>query len=287
MIHTNIKSVNDLSIVENLIYPVFRKKNDQNKLYWEETKKAFLTAMKNAGLDFIKRYILWLYVNRTITNGVKQGIPLIEVEEKLRKFLRNRTAHHNHEEDLRILTAERVKRSFRLIEPYIIGEKILDLGAGDGRLALEIKQQLNKDILLVDILDYNDTDLPLILYDPKKEVPLGDKTIDTTILYTVLHHASDPGYLLREASRITTKRLIIIEGYIEEEAIRMSNSFFDWFYNRVIGDEDINVPLNFLKVKDWEEKLKSNDFNLIKTVNIGLYDPVVPEHQVLLVADHN
>ena len=275
---------NDIDVVEDLIYPVFSKKNKKNKHYWNEIKSLFLSAMKNANLNFLKRYIFWLYVNRTITKGLKKGIPLIKVEETLRKFLRKRV---DNEKDRKGNAIKRVKRSFELVEDYIVGEKILDLGAGDGLLALEIKKQLKKEVVLVDIVDYNYTELPLILYNPEEQIPLADGEVDTTILYTVLHHASDPEHLLKEATRITKKRLVIIEAYIEEDDISMTNSFFDWFYNRVIGDEDINVPLNFLKLEGWKKILKLYGFNVIENKYVGISEPLVPEHQVLIIADQN
>jgi SAM-dependent methyltransferase len=239
--------------------------------------------MENANLSFFKRHIFWFYVNRTITQGLKKGIPLIRVEETLRKFVRKRA---DSTKDRKDLAFERAKRSLELVEDYIVGEKVLDLGAGDGLLALEVKEQLGKEVVLVDVVDYNHTDLPLILYDPEERIPLADEEADTTILYTVLHHASDPQRLLKEATRITRKRLVIIEGYVEEDDIRMTNSFFDWFYNRVVGDEDINVPLNFLRVKGWEKILKTHGFDIVKTVYLGINEPIVPEHQILIIADH-
>jgi ubiquinone/menaquinone biosynthesis C-methylase UbiE len=136
-------------------------------------------------------------------------------------------------------------------------------------------------------VDYNFTDLPLILYNPEEKIPLSDETADTTILFTVLHHASDPEHLLREATRLTKSRLVIVEGYVEEDDKRMTNVFFDWFYNRVIGDEDINVPLNFLRVKGWEKILNSLGFKIVKTVYLGINEPIVPEHQILIIADHS
>ena len=275
---------NDIDVVESLIYPIFSKKNKKDKHYWNEIRSLFLSTMKNANLNFFKRYIFWLYVNRTITKGLKKGIPLIKVEETLRKFLRK---HADNEKDRKAYAFECAKRSFELVEDYIVGEKILDLGAGNGLLALEIKKQLKKEVVLVDIVDYNYTDLPLILYNPEEKIPLADEEVDTTILYTVLHHASDPERLLKETTRITKKRLVIIEAYIEEDDISMTNSFFDWFYNRVIGDEDINVPLNFLRVKGWEKILKLYGFNVIETNYIGICEPIVPEHQIVIIADHN
>jgi SAM-dependent methyltransferase len=274
---------NDISVAESLIYPIFTKRNKKNKHYWNEIRSLFLTAMKNANLNFFKRHIFWLYVNRTITKGLKKGMPLIDVEDELRRFIRKRTING---EDRKTLAFNRAKRSLELVEDYIVGEKILDLGAGDGLLALEIKEQLKKEVLLVDVVDYNFTDLPLIVYDPEGKIPLADGEVDTTILYTVLHHASDPDHLLKEATRITKERLVIIEAYVEEEDIRMTNSFFDWFYNRVVGDEDINVPLNFLNVNGWEKLLESLGFEIIETIYLGINEPVVPEHQILIIADH-
>lgn len=276
---------NDISIVERTIYPIFSKKNSKFQHYWNEIRSLFLSTMKTAKLKFFQRHLFWYYVNRTITKGMMKGLPLIEVEETLRKFLRKRINTHSHDIDQKAIAIDRAKRSFELIEGYLIGERILDLGAGNGLLALEITKQLEKDVFLVDIVDYNCTDLPLILYNPKEQIPLADKEADTTILYAVLHHANDPECLIKEAARITKNRLVIVEGYIEEDETRITNSFFDWFYNRVIGDEDINVPLNFLKLKEWEKILESHGFRISETVYLGINEPMVPEYQILIIAD--
>jgi len=185
------------------------------------------------------------------------------------------------------IAVEGAKRNFERVSDYIVGERVLDLGAGNGLLALEIKSQLGKEVVLVDVLDYNCTDLPLMLYDPEGRVPLADEEVDTTILYTVLHHASNPEHLLEEATRVTKRRLIIMEGYVEEDDVWITNSFFDWFYNRVIGDEDVDVPLNFLKVREWEDMLRSYGFDMTAAIYVGICEPLVPEHQVLIIADHS
>ncbi|MBN1310867.1 MAG: class I SAM-dependent methyltransferase [Anaerolineae bacterium] len=272
----------DIEAVEKLIYPVFSRKSQTEKRYWDKIRSLFLSAMENADLNFLKRHIFWLYVNRAITQGAKNGIPLTEVEKTLRDFLRKRDVN---EEDQKTKMLMGARRSFEQIKDYIVGERILDLGSGNGLLAREIKEQLDKEVILVDVLDYNDTDLPLILYSPEGKVPLADEEVETTLLYTVLHHASDPEHLLEEATRITKKRLVIMEAYVEEDDIRMANAFFDWFYNRVIGGEDINVPLNFLKVGEWEEILSSYGFDVVKTVYVGMCEPLVPEHEILIIAD--
>ena len=273
---------NAIKIVENLIYPIFSKKTKENKHYWFEIRSLLLSAMKYTKVNSVKRNIFWLYVNKTITQGLKEGLPLIKVEEILRKFIRR---HVRKEKDLKGIEIKNVKKRFEGVRNYITGEKILDLGAGNGLLAQEIKEQLNKEVVLVDVVDYNYTTLPLLLYKQDGRVPLADEEVDTTILYTVLHHASDPELLLEEATRVTKQRLIIKEAYIEKDEIKITNSFVDWFYNRVIGGEDINVPLNFLKVEEWEKLLNSFGFNVTETNYVGIDEPLVPEQHVFIIAD--
>ena len=275
---------NDINLVESHIYPIFSKKTKEDKHNWEKIRSLLLSAMKHVKVNFLRREIFWLYVNRIITKGLKKGTPLIKVEEVLRKFIRT---HVDNEKDLKATELEYAKMRFEKVKDYILGKKILDLGAGNGLLALEIKEQLDKEVVLVDVVDYNYTNLPLLLYNPEGKIPLADKEVDTTIIYTVLHHASDPKHLLEEAARVTRKRLVIKEAYVEDDDIRITNSFFDWFYNRVIGDEDINVPLNFLKVEGWKKLLKSYGFDVIETKYVGIDEPAVPEHQVFIIADLN
>ena len=48
---------NDIYVVESLIYPIFSKKTKKDKHYWNETRSLFLSAMKNANLNFYKTYL--------------------------------------------------------------------------------------------------------------------------------------------------------------------------------------------------------------------------------------
>jgi len=273
---------NDLSKVESIISPIFSGKDKERKQLREKIKILLLDSMKNTGTNSFKRNAFWFYVNKTIINGLKKGEPLIKIEESLRNFIRK---HVDREKEIKSQEFKFTKMRFENIKDYIVGDKILDLGAGNGLLALEIKKQLEKEVLLVDVVDYNYTDLPIIIYNPKDALPIANEEVDTTILYCVLHHASNPEYLLQEATRVTKRRLIIKESYIEEENIMITNSFVDWFYNRVVGDEDINVPLNFLKIKAWKRLLKSYGYSVTETKYVGIDEPAVPEHHVFIIAE--
>ncbi|MBN1811326.1 MAG: hypothetical protein JXA14_05790, partial [Anaerolineae bacterium] len=147
---------NDIGVIQDLIYPIFSRKRRTDRRYWSKIRSLFLSAMKNAGLNPVKRQVFWLYVDRTIARGLKKGLPLIEVEETLRKFLRR---HADKGQDRMPIAVEGAKRNFERVSDYIVGERVLDLGAGNGLLALEIKSRLGKEVVLVDVLDYNCTDL--------------------------------------------------------------------------------------------------------------------------------
>jgi hypothetical protein len=92
---------------------------------------------------------------------------------------------------------------------------------------------------------------------------------------------------VKEAARVTRQRLIIKEACAEDDSVRTTNGFVDWFYNRVIGDEDIDVPLNFRTVQGWNTLLQSCGFDVIKVDDVGIDEPAVPEHHVFIIADRS
>lgn len=277
---------NDLSAVEKVLAPVFTNKSEQDRTFWEAIKALLLSSVETPKTDDAPPVsiweFIWPYIDKTIRTGIQQGQSLFEIEAVLRASFRKPTDTEKSRKEAGIL---RAKRNFEKVEGYILGDKVLDLGAGDGLLALEIKERMGKDVTLVDVLDYNYTHLPLVLYPQDGAVPLDDMSVDSTILYVVLHHANNPLNVLKEAARVTRNRIVILEGSCEEETIRVTNSFVDWFFNRVLRDEDINVPLNYLPLRDWEYLIEQVGFKVTGTKYIGIDEPLAPEHHVFIIAD--
>ena len=144
---------------------------------------------------------------------------------------------------------------------------------------------MNKEVSLVDVVDYNYSSLPLHLYTQNGDIPFDDNSVNTTIMYVILHHADDPEHVIREAARVTRRRMIILEGYAETDEIRRRNSFIDWFFNRVIRDTDINVPLNYRTQSQWDAIFKKYGFHITEMVDMGIDEPVAPEHHILYIVD--
>jgi ubiquinone/menaquinone biosynthesis C-methylase UbiE len=130
----------------------------------------------------------------------------------------------------------RARWSARRLLPWLEpGARVLDIGAGDCHLGVELQRHPGCTVVAVDVHDSNRTALPLRLYDGRT-LPFADRSFDAGLLLFVLHHADDPRTLLREARR-TCSRLIVFEDLT---AGRWNRTLFRWShrcYERLFGVE--------------------------------------------------
>jgi quercetin dioxygenase-like cupin family protein/2-polyprenyl-3-methyl-5-hydroxy-6-metoxy-1,4-benzoquinol methylase len=180
--------------------------------------------------------------------------------------------------------ASRSQKIFDVVAPHIAGDSVLDLGCGDGKVGEKIARRLGKGVTLCDVVDYNKTSLPLVVYDGSK-LPFQEKQFDCTLISAVLHHSDDPLKVLDEAFRVTAKRMVVIESTYFNEAHRMANAFLDWAYNRILNDPEINVPWNFLRPAGWVHELEKRGGRIVHMEHLGLDVPIVPEWHVMYVVD--
>jgi SAM-dependent methyltransferase len=79
---------------------------------------------------------------------------------------------------------------------------LLDVGAGDGRIAAEVGRTLGAErIVGVEVKPREHADIEVVAYDGVT-LPFADDSFDAVLLSDVLHHASDPRALLAEALRV-------------------------------------------------------------------------------------
>ena len=88
--------------------------------------------------------------------------------------------------------------------------RIIDIGAGKGLLAQEMTRQFDARVTLVDVAQYNFTDLPLTVCD-SRALAFSDDSFDHALLSFVLHHSPHPEIILREALRVA-REVIVIEN---------------------------------------------------------------------------
>ena len=179
----------------------------------------------------------------------------------------------------------RSNRIFGYIAPFIgTGDSVLDLGCGDGKVGELVAVNRKSDVVLMDVVDYNKTSLPLVLYGGTR-IDCPDRSFDHVLLLTVLHHSDDPVAVMEEALRVAGKSVIIIESVYFNGPHKQLNKFFDWFYNRVLNNPEINVPFNFLTPTAWIKLFERMGGKVMHMEHLGIDEPTVPEWHTLYVVD--
>jgi SAM-dependent methyltransferase len=156
---------------------------------------------------------------------------------------------------LALVMQQRASDKWEWIRRYVKNPRqLLDLGAGDGYVAAVVAKDTNAQVMLADVVDYNRTDLPLKLYTGEV-LPFDDGVFDTTLLLFVLHHSKNPQSVLREARRVTSGRIVVIESVVESKRDR-------WWLNRVdrlanwvrSGGKMHEQPLHFDTPQGWRDR---------------------------------
>jgi SAM-dependent methyltransferase len=178
--------------------------------------------------------------------------------------------------------AGRSEQIFSQIAPHLDGESTADIGAGDGKVG-KMVADTGQEVRLLDVIDYNETDLLLEIFDGDV-LPLDDDAVETSLLLTVLHHCEHPEKVLDEAIRVTRRQIIIIESVYNNEPERMLQTFLDWFYNRVLRD-GVNCPYNFNSPEGWREVFRAKGLTLVDEEDLGRDQPTAPERHWKFVVE--
>ena len=186
------------------------------------------------------------------------------------------------------------------VEPFLVGHSLLDIGCGNGLIAAACAKHFD-EVLLLDVVRYLHPGIHLAFSSYSEGSPLpGLKTFDTVLLLTVLHHANDPLFLLRQAWGKTQRRLIIIESVFGAADSHLAESYqlagrriedqlayavyVDWLYNRVLHDE-IPVPFNFTTPRSWHDVFAREYMPVAISKNLGQDIPIAPELHYLFILE--
>jgi 2-polyprenyl-3-methyl-5-hydroxy-6-metoxy-1,4-benzoquinol methylase len=189
----------------------------------------------------------------------------------------------------------RPKEDFKKISAFIDGRSILDIGAGAGYFASELKHH-GYDVTAMDVLDYRSgsaRDIKFIRMNTATELSV-DGQFDTAFLKTVLHHIRyDDIPILLANIRKSAKRLIIEEDvfgltnrdtssviYLQHDLdffCTLSQSdqrdvliLMDFFGNIIVYSiDEMALPFQFKTLREWEELLPELGWNVTKKIIVG------------------
>jgi SAM-dependent methyltransferase len=123
--------------------------------------------------------------------------------------------------------------------------RILDIGGGWGFYHEPLAKRGHEHLVL-DVVKPRVKKCPVLVYDGNR-IPFPDKSFDVSLFVTVLHHVPDPEALIREAIRVTSGKVILIEDLYHHAPGR-------WW--TVLRDQILNIeffghPKNFKTATSW------------------------------------
>lgn len=147
------------------------------------------------------------------------------------------------------------------------GERILDVGCGNGRPAQILMQKKNSVLIYgLEIILRKTCLIKTIRFDGWN-FPFADKSFDGVMFIFVLHHCNPnmQERLLEEASRVSKSWVIIMEALSYPTIIGSLKIIFfgllDMITNIPLG---IPVPLKFRTRESWSCIMKNNGMHLVK-----------------------
>jgi len=134
------------------------------------------------------------------------------------------------------------------------GASVLDVGAGDGFLGLEI-QKTRPDVTLsgIDVLVRGATKIPVTAFDGRT-IPFDSGSFDVVMFVDVLHHTPDPSVLLREAVRVARHAIVIKDHRLDGIFAGPTLALMDWVGNARHG---VSLPNNYWPERRWRETFQA------------------------------
>jgi alpha-1,6-mannosyltransferase len=157
-------------------------------------------------------------------------------------------------------------RKARQVAGYVRGNRVLDLGAGEGYVAQNLGEG-GRRLILADIGPFFRVPLPGIVYDGLR-LPLADASVDTVLLSLALHHAGDPDLVFREALRVARARVVITESTYVWAWERRVLEIADRWANRTRGMATATAGAEkpaFRTVTAWEAAFRRQGGRVVRS----------------------
>ena len=160
-----------------------------------------------------------------------------------------------------------------LILPYIKDkDRVLDLGAGSGKVAEHILGKKDVKMTLLDVTDkYKDTNLEIELYDGEK-IPYKSNYFDCVLIVFTLHHCEEPDLVLREAARVTKNKILVFEDKVDGKIGFFLLEIWHTAVSFLIGE---GLFYSFRSDKAWKRKFEKLDLIIkeVKELRAPFYKP--------------
>jgi SAM-dependent methyltransferase len=162
----------------------------------------------------------------------------------------------------------RAEFNYRSIQRQVPqGCKVLDVGAWRCYLGQLLRERLGCDVLSLDVVNANKTDMPFQLFDGKV-LPVDAQSYDVVLYLYVLHHAADHPALLREANRVLRDGgcLLVAEDSVDgiwNRALTVGFHVWLWLVTGMTCDG------KFRATDQWNKQFHAAGFEIRETIYLG------------------
>ena len=147
--------------------------------------------------------------------------------------------------------------------------RVLDVGCGDGLLAhLIMSKRPELELKGIDVFVREQTYIPVVEFNGEV-IPYPDESFDVVTFVDVLHHTEDPTVLLREATRVAS-RAIVIKDHTRDGALAgVTLRFLDWVGN---ARHSVALPYNYWPEQRWHDVFDALGLTIREwNKHLGLY----------------
>ena len=153
--------------------------------------------------------------------------------------------------DKQILLRARIK--YDRIAPFIGNEPILNIGSGNAGV-VNLLQRAGHRVTALDVKNKSRfPEIAPLIYDGHK-LPFEDGSFTTVTLLTVLHHCHNPEEIVREATRVCSDTLLIMEDLYnnryEKALTHFSDSLVNWEFR--------GHPHSNKSDREWQQVFEKN-----------------------------
>lgn len=148
---------------------------------------------------------------------------------------------------------------------------LLDVGCGDGHLTrMIIDRRQDTDVQGIDVLLRENAHIKITQFNGKV-IPYPPKSFDVVMFVDVLHHTENPIMLLREATRVARRCILIkdhtLKGFLAHPILR--------FMDR-IGNlrHRVHLPYNYWTESRWRDTFQHLGLRVVHwNSKLNLYPP--------------
>ncbi len=119
------------------------------------------------------------------------------------------------------------------IAPHLPTEAtVLDIGSGTGHNAEALRARGARTCVELDVVDFHAVGVGPVLFDGAR-LPFADRVFDACLLAFVLRYPDDPAALLREAGRVASRRVLVLQSSPRGRAGRIVLRLRSWVQGQI------------------------------------------------------